>query len=209
MRFLRRNTSDNADATPEEEAPAVEEPTTKGYTAGKGRPTPKRRDAEPRKRGPVAPAPKTTREALRRNRGNKGERRAAARERRERMMAGDDQYLMPRDRGPLKAYVRDVVDTRRNLLGLFMPLAILVFVALLVPNFVIQQYATLLCLIMLVAMILEGIVNGRRITKLVRAKFPKEAVRGMSIGWYSFVRASQIRKLRVPKPRLRPGQPIP
>jgi hypothetical protein len=209
VRFLRRNSADNADDTIDEAESAVEEPGHKAYTAGKGRPTPKRRDAEARKRGPVAPAPKTTREAMRRGRGNKDERRAAARERRERMMAGDDKYLMPRDRGPVKAYVRDLVDSRRNLLGLFMPLAILVFVALLIPNFAIQQYATLLCLIMLVAMIFEGVVNGRRIAKLARVKFPKEVIKGASIGWYAFVRGSQIRKLRVPKPRVRPGDPIP
>ncbi|GAB3876303.1 hypothetical protein GCM10029964_022730 [Kibdelosporangium lantanae] len=62
---------------------------------------------------------------------------------------------------------------------------------------------------MLVAMMVEGVVNGRRIAKLVRIKFPKEAVRGASIGWYAFVRGSQIRKLRVPKPRVRPGDPLP
>jgi DUF3043 family protein len=209
VRFLRRNAADSTDSSVEEADTAVEDPGKKAYTAGKGRPTPKRRDAEARKRGPVAPAPKTTREAMRRGRGNKDERRAASRERRERMMAGDDKYLMPRDRGPVKAYIRDVIDSRRNLLGLFMPLAILVFVALLVPSPAIQQYATLLCLIMLVAMIFEGIVNGRRIAKLARARFPKEVIKGASVGWYAFVRGSQLRKLRVPKPRIRPGDPIP
>jgi hypothetical protein len=209
VRFLRRNSDDNTDAAIEEAEPAVDEPARKAFTAGKGKPTPKRREAEARRRGPVAPAPRSTREAMRRNRGNKDERRAAAKERRERMMAGDDKYLMPRDRGPVKAYIRDLVDSRRNLLGLFMPLAILVFVALLIPNFAIQQYATLLCLVMLVAMIFEGIVNGRRVTKLARAKFPKETIKGGSVGWYAFVRGSQIRKLRVPKPRVRPGDPLP
>ena len=209
MRFLRRNSADSTDSAVEDADTAGEEPGHKAYTAAKGRPTPKRRDAEARKRGPVAPAPKTTREAMRRGRGNKDERRANARERRERMMAGDDKFLMPRDKGPVKAYVRDVVDSRRNLLGLFMPLAILVFVALLVPSPAIQQYATLLCLIMLVAMIFEGIVNGRRVAKLAKARFPKEVIKGGSIGWYAFVRGSQLRKLRVPKPRIRPGDPIP
>jgi hypothetical protein len=33
-------------------------------------------------------------------------------------------------------------------------------------------------------------------------------VRGLSVGWYAFIRASQIRKLRVPKPRVRPGDKI-
>jgi hypothetical protein len=214
VRFLRRNSADKPDdAAVEETDVAVEtESAKKGYTAGKGAPTPKRRDAEARKRGPVAPAPTTTREAMRRARQSKpskDERRAANAERRERMMAGEDKYLMPRDRGPVKAYVRDVVDSRRNLLGLFMPLAIVVFVALLVPNPVLQNYATLLCLVMLVFMILEGFINGRRVARMARERFPKEIIKGASIGWYAFVRASQIRKLRVPKPRLKPGDAIP
>nr|WP_042189576.1 DUF3043 domain-containing protein [Kibdelosporangium sp. MJ126-NF4]CEL18767.1 CblZ, a non-orthologous displasment for Alpha-ribazole-5'-phosphate phosphatase [Kibdelosporangium sp. MJ126-NF4]CTQ96380.1 CblZ, a non-orthologous displasment for Alpha-ribazole-5'-phosphate phosphatase [Kibdelosporangium sp. MJ126-NF4] len=212
MRFLRRNSEKADTAAVEETDVDVEEPGNRAFTAGKGKPTPKRRDAEARRRGPVAPAPQTTREAMRRakqTRPSKDDRRAAAAERRARMMAGEDKYLMPRDRGPVKAYVRDLVDTRRNLLGLFMPLAILVFVALLLPNPIVQNYATLLCLAMLLMMIFEGIVNGRRVTKLARERFPKETIKGGSIGWYAFVRASQIRKLRVPKPRLRPGDTIP
>ena len=28
------------------------------------------------------------------------------------------------------------------------------------------------------------------------------------LGWYAFVRASQMRKMRAPKPRLGPGDPV-
>ncbi|HEY7596652.1 MAG TPA: DUF3043 domain-containing protein [Actinophytocola sp.] len=215
MRFLRRKEAESVAESESGEDAAVEDARSKAHTPGKGRPTPKRRDAEQRKRGPMAPPPRTTREAMRRARGNKDERKALAAKRREirvkqreRMMAGDDQYLMPRDRGPVKAYIRDLVDSRRNLLGLFMPLAILIFVALLVPDARVQSLTTLLCLAMLVVMILEGLLAGRRYTKLVRQRFPKEPVRGLSIGWYAFIRASQIRKLRVPKPRVSPGDKV-
>lgn len=187
----------------------------RGYTPSKGRATPKRKDAEGKRRGPVAPPPKTTREAMRRNReirkanpASKEDRRAAAKERQARMAAGDDRYLLPRDKGPVKAYVRDVVDSRRSVLGLFMPLAVLVFVALLVPAPAIQRYATLLTTLVLLAMVLEGFLTGRRIAKMARAKFPKETINGRSIGWYAFVRASQIRRLRMPKPRVQPGEAV-
>ncbi len=216
MRFLRRKEAESTDAaengTGEVELTEEEVARSKAHTPGKGRPTPKRREAEQRRRGPVAPPPRTTREAMKRARGNKEERKELAAKRREirakqreRMMAGDEKYLMPRDRGPVKAYIRDAVDARRNLLGLFMPLAILIFVALLVPDPRVQSFTTLLCLLMLVAMILEGVLMGRRITRRVRAKFPKEPVRGLSVGWYAFIRASQLRKLRVPKPRVTAG----
>jgi hypothetical protein len=219
VRFLRRSGTEEAGSTDAAaDVDTVEEAVDsrgRSYTAGKGRPTPKRREAESKRRGPVAPPPRTTREAMKRNKElrkrnpvSKEERRAAARERRERMNAGDDRYLLPRDRGPVKAYVRDLVDSRRHVLGLFMPLAILVFLALLVPYPAVQQYATLATTVMLLGMVLEGVLNGRRIAKQVRAKFPQEEIKGVSIGWYSFVRASQLRKLRVPKPRVRPGEAV-
>ncbi|HEV2780766.1 MAG TPA: DUF3043 domain-containing protein [Actinophytocola sp.] len=217
MRFLRRNTTtESTDAVDGSDAVAAElDAAPKGHTPGKGRPTPKRREAEARRRGPVPPPPRTTREAMRRARGSKEERKALAAKRREvrlanrqRMMSGDEKYLPARDRGPVKAYVRDLIDSRRNLLGLFMPLAILVFIAMLSPNRALQSYATMACLIMLLAMILEGVLNGRRFTRMARAKFPKENIRGLSLGWYAFIRASQIRRLRIPKPRVKPGDRV-
>jgi DUF3043 family protein len=218
VRFLRRKEAESTDAdndAGEVELTEEDAARSKAHTPGKGRPTPKRREAEQRRRGPVAPPPRTTREAMKRARGNKEERKELAAKRREirvkqreRMMAGDEKYLMPRDRGPVKAYIRDAVDSRRNLLGLFMPLAILIFVALLVPDPRVQSFTTLLCLLMLVAMIFEGILSGNRITRRVRQRFPKEPIRGLSVGWYAFIRASQIRKLRVPKPRVGPGDKI-
>jgi hypothetical protein len=216
VRFLRRNTTESTEADAELDGDGAESGTeVKGHTPAKGRPTPKRREAENRRRGPVPPPPRTTREAMRRARGNKEERKELAAKRREvraaqreRMMAGEDKYLPARDRGPVKAYVRDLVDSRRHLLGLFMPLAIIVFVALLAPNRALQSYATLICLVLLLAMILEGVLNGRRFARLSREKYPKEVVRPVSIGWYAFIRASQIRKLRIPKPRVKVGDKI-
>jgi hypothetical protein len=42
----------------------------------------------------------------------------------------------------------------------------------------------------------------------VRAKFPDARDRSLSLGWYSFVRASQIRKLRIPKPMVKVGDTV-
>jgi hypothetical protein len=218
VRFLRRSgttTEDSPEAGTAEGAPGIESHNNKGYTPAKGRATPKRREAEGKRRGPVAPPPRTMRESMKRNRelkksnpNYKAERRAEAQERQRRMAEGDERYLMPRDKGPVKAHVRDLVDSRRNLLGLFMPLALVVFLALLIPYPRIQQYATLLCTLLLLAMAVEGFISGRRITKQAREKFPKETINGRSIGWYAFVRASQIRKLRMPKPRVKPGDAL-
>jgi hypothetical protein len=88
------------------------------------------------------------------------------------MLAGDEKYLLPRDRGPVKAYVRDVVDARRNLLGLFMPLAVLVLASLFTPSVVVQRYASLLCMVMLLGMFAEGLVLSWLVITKVRRKFP-------------------------------------
>lgn len=218
MRFLRGK-NDPAAADPDQEpaadfAPApdgsgADGSTPRSRTPGKGRPTPSRREAEARKRGPAPPPPKNQREALRRMRGNKTERRQDAAKRRERMMAGDEKYLLPRDRGPVKAYVRDVVDSRRNIAGLFMPLALLVVLVILVPSPVVQQYVSLLSMAMLMMMLVEGVVLGRIVNRGVRARFPDAKTSPLGLGFYALTRATQLRRLRVPKPRVGYGQALP
>jgi hypothetical protein len=204
---LRTAQSPADEAMADDAAVVTQDQPTRSYTAPKGRPTPKRREAQ-RQRGPAAPPPRTQREAMRRAKGNKQQRRSEAAERRERMAAGDDRYLLPRDKGPVKAFVRDVVDSRRHLIGLFMPLAVLVLFAMIAPSPLIQRYAAPATLFILVIMVVEGVVLGRHVIKRVRQKFPDAADRSMSLGWYSFIRASQVRKLRVPKPRTKPGDTV-
>lgn len=204
MKFLRRNSAEQTatvDNDGDEQATRRE---AGDPTQPKGKPTPKRREAEGGKRGPVPPPPRTQREAFKRMRRNKPERRKAAAERRERMMAGDDRYLMQRDRGPVRAHVRDVVDSRRHLMGLFMPLVLIVFAVTLLRNPLLEQVATVFCLALLVTMVFEGIMLGRVINKQVRAKFPESGEKSLSLGWYAFIRAMQLRKLRVPRPRVTP-----
>lgn len=218
MKLLRRGNPDNPDDHESSESgSAASENASPPVSVGKGRPTPKRRDAEARKRGPVAPAPLTSKEARERRKANKGskedrktasnERRAAAAERRARMLAGDDKYLLPRDKGPVRAYVRDIVDSRRNLVGLFMPLAlVLIFALFLQPA--VQQYVTLAMFVMMLFMVGEGIYLGKMINNRIRSRFPETTDGGFKIGWYAFVRASQIRKMRAPKPRVSAGAAV-
>jgi hypothetical protein len=212
VRFLRRTTPSAVGTvgsdTPADGASESAQGADAGPVVGKGRPTPKRRDAERRRRGPAPPPPRTQREAVklaRANRPDKAERRRAAAERRERMESGDDRYLPPRDRGPVKAYVRDVVDSRRHVIGLFMPLAGVVFLSIVVPVREVQTYISIFAMAVMAAMIVEGVLLGRQITANARARFPNEEIKGFSTGWYAFTRASQPRKLRVPKPRVERG----
>lgn len=214
VNFLRRGSATGTETTsPADESDGGREVVTVGgaQTVGKGRPTPSRRQAEGKKRGPVAPAPKTQREAIKRAkalRGTKDDRKKASDDRRKRMMAGDDRVLLPRDRGPARAYARDLVDGRRNLMGLFMPLAVLIFVTVIVPIPAVQTLGSVVCLAMLVMMAVEGVTLGRYVVGRVRARFPQDEIKALSFGWYAFTRATQIRKLRMPAPRVARGTKV-
>ena len=101
--------------------------------------------------------------------------------------------------------VRDLVDSRPHLIGLFMPLALVVVASVLVPVPAVQQYMSLFSLAMLMTMVAEGVYLGLTVTRKARVKFPNEDINGLATGWYSFTRASQPRKLRMPKPRVQRG----
>jgi hypothetical protein len=188
-------------------------------TAPKGRPTPKRNSG---KRGPVAPAPMTAAEARKRRKEmgrpklsreerkvERVERRAAMAERREKMMAGEDAYLLPRDRGPVRRFVRDVVDARRNVLGLFMPSALgLIFVMLAVPSVQVQRLLSPAMLVLVLVMVIDGFLVGRKVNRLVDAKFPDNTESGWKLGFYAASRASQLRRMRAPRPQVNRGDKV-
>jgi hypothetical protein len=191
-----------------------------GTTAPKGRPTPKRTQAS-RRRGPVAPAPMTAAEARKRRkemrtklsreerRAEKEARRERMTQRREKMMAGEEAYLLPRDQGPVRRYVRDVVDARRNVLGLFMPSALgLIFVMLAVPSVQVQRLLSPAMLVLVVIMVIDGFVIGRRVNRLVDEKFPDNTETGWKLGFYAASRASQLRRMRAPRPQVNRGQKV-
>jgi hypothetical protein len=211
--------------TPQPEEPAsdglsvAEQEARARATAPKGRPTPKR--SQTRARGPVAPAPMTAAEARKRKKANRQSltkderkaekltRRAGQAERREKMMSGDDAYLLPRDKGPLRKFTRDVVDSRRNVLGLFMPAALaLVFVMLSLPSVQIQYYVQFVMLALVLIMVIDGVLIGRRVNKAVDAKFPDNTESGWKLGFYAASRASQLRRMRAPRPQVERGTKV-
>lgn len=188
------------------------------YTPGKGRPTPRRREAEGRRRGPVTPPPTTRAEARARKKELKSSmskedkkkdsaaRRAQRLEQRERMMAGDEKYLMARDRGDVRRYTRNLVDSRRNFAGLFMPFAIVLIIVMFVPA--IAVYSTFLLLAFVILMAIDGVILGRLVNKRVRERYPESTDGGFKLGWYSFTRAMQLRQMRAPKPQVSVGDEV-
>jgi Protein of unknown function (DUF3043) len=214
------DSNDGADSAASDAEPGRSTAVQGGTTAPKGRPTPKRSEAA-RRRGPVAPAPMTTAEARRRRkemgakltrderRAEKVARRADMSERREKMMAGEDAYLLPRDKGPVRRFVRDIVDSRRNVLGLFMPAALgLIFVMLGLPSLAAQGILSYAMLALVVIMVIDGFIVGRKANRLVDEKFPDNTESGWKLGFYAASRASQLRRMRAPRPQVNRGDKV-
>lgn len=195
--FRRRNQTAEPPPVAEPESPQK-----KGYTPGKGAPTPKRRDAEANRRRTMT-APKTRKEAARQMRErNARERKMAEQE----AAKGNDRYLPARDRGPAKTLTRDFVDSRRTISQYFMFLSIAIVLIATVPVPQVQMLIYYLWVAMMAVVIIEGFLTGRRAKQLVRERLPTESTRGIAM--YAAMRALMIRKLRMPKTRVNVGDPV-
>jgi hypothetical protein len=201
VRLLRRRSETPAEVDPAQPVAAD----AAARQAGKGRPTPRRREAQKRRTGPVAPPPKTRREAVRRAREQGNDRRADARQG---LRAGDERYLSARDRGPERRMVRDIVDSRRNAGVLFLLSAVVYFAGLLIPSVQIKAAITALWLTVLILLVVDSAVIGLRIRKLMRERYPDSNEPLGTLIFYGATRATMIRRWRMPKPAVEVGDAI-
>ncbi len=200
--MFRRKPADVAVEEPVDEEPA-EPVTPRSYTPKKGEATPKRVIAG---RRPVGAPPTDRREALRRSREKDRETRA---QQREGMMAGDQRYLMKRDKGADRALVRDIVDSRFSVGTYFIvALFLIVFGSSSVMPRSVQAGANFLLLFMVLAFAVDSVLLCRRVRKIVTERLPKENVQWRGLYWYAIMRTLSFRRLRMPKPRVKPGDTI-
>lgn len=178
-----------------EKAPEVTKP------GGKGRPTPKRSEAQKRNRQPIT-APKDRKEAYRAVRERQARDRAKAREG---MARGDDRYMVKRDRGPVRRLARDYVDSRRTIASYFMFVMLAVVMISLLPYVWARLLGFFAIPVMLGVVIIEGFVISRKVGRLASERFPDEDRAGA--GFYAAMRSMQMRRLRMPAPQVKPGRP--
>ena len=172
--------------------------------SGKGRPTPKRNEAQGRRPGPPPPPPTTRKEAYKRMRETQAVRRT---ETRQGAARGDDAYLPARDRGPVRKLVRDVVDARRNIGSFFLAIAGVALIGTIVPSLVVRNYASFLLFGFFLLMIVDSVILSRRIKKKVAERFPEQQkTRGLV--WYGISRSTMIRRWRFPKPDVALGADV-
>lgn len=195
MKFLSRNAP--------VEPVAVEQGTS--ATTGKGRPTPSRKEAEAQRKHTlkVSADPKAAKKEAKARAAQERQASRAA------LLAGDESALPARDAGPVKRFVRDFIDSRWAAAELFMPLALLVLVVGLLPwrswglvNA--QGYVSLLWLVLTLFILVDTTVLMARLRRELTKQWPSQAER-KGATFYALMRVLQIRRLRLPPPRLRRG----
>jgi hypothetical protein len=176
--------------------------------SGKGRPTPKRKQVEAARKQPLVP---TSRGSSRPGKGATKEQKQAARvaarsERvrsRQLMMSGDERYLPARDKGPVRRYVRDVVDSRWNVGELLLPVMLIVVLlswfgaALKSPGVTTAIFG--IVYLMIAVAIVDALFLTRRLKRGVSERFGPDAY-ARGTGMYAVMRAFQLRRTRIPRP---------
>jgi Protein of unknown function (DUF3043) len=207
MRVFRRRSAGATDSTAEDspgaqspDGPAEAKQPRSPAEAAKGRPTPKRSEAERHRRQPItgsrAPATPRTPEDKAKARSERGRKYEA-------MKKGESWALNPRDRGPAKALARDYIDSKRRISEYYMYILVLLLAAVFLRNKTEQQYISPLVLVLVVIIVIDAQVIRRSLRKLVGERLPGESTRGLTM--YAVMRALQIRRFRMPAPRVRPG----
>lgn len=169
-------------------------------TAKKGRPTPKRKDAQASaKISSLAPAStkaekKRAKDAARLARMNQ---RAA-------YMRGDESALPLRDRGPEKKFVRNFIDSRRSIGEYFLPVVGFVLLLSLIPISIFAVAGIVVMYSVLLFSVVDGFLLSRKIKAEVAERFPGKSTKGL--GLYGWLRSTQMRRMRAPKPQIKAGE---
>jgi hypothetical protein len=201
---MTRRSSTDTDAHPEPPEPVT--------LAGKGRPTPKRRDTTYR-RGPVT-APKTRKEAYARQKEQAKAAKVARRtpvqqmtvaQRRAALKAGDPSVMPRRDQGETRKLARNYVDSHRMVSNYLLWLFPIMLLTWLVRALSIVQIFVLAVFLLLLG---EWFLVGRRVRRMAIERFGSADAGAMSIGFYAGSRAYLPRRWRLPAPVVGRGDAI-
>ncbi|WGD36238.1 DUF3043 domain-containing protein [Lysinibacter sp. HNR] len=168
--------------------------------AGKGRPTPSRKDQQAARARPLVSNDR--KEAKRVSNARMTEERERVRAG---MAAGDERFLPARDKGPQRRWLRDYVDARTSIGEFMIPMMGIVLLMTFVPNPTIQLYSVLVIWGFLLLALLDVIFVGFRVKKKLATKFGEDKVQP-GFRWYTAMRILQLRVLRLPKPQVKRGK---
>lgn len=170
---------------------------------GKGRPTPTRKEAEAAAKA-RAKAPRDRKEASRRQREFRAE---ESRKIRQGMKSGDERYFLPRDKGPVRRFIRDYVDARFSIVEMVIPLMIIGLLLGYTGDSALVQASSMVLLATVLFVITDMLVLRFRLRRELARRFPDESLKGTT--YYALTRSMQMKFMRMPKARVKIGQPLP
>lgn len=124
----------------------------------------------------------------------------------EAMATGDERYLPTRDKGPIRRFCRDYVDSRRTITEYLLPFFVVLLLVMMIPTPATQMVTVYLWFLAIVLVPIDLFLLSRRVRKQLRERFPNQSHRGAMT--YTLMRSTQIRKLRMPKPQVKPGDTV-
>lgn len=188
-----RSKSQDASST----SPTVDKP------GGKGRPTPSRKEAEAAAKA-RAKVPRTRREQMLAQRNAKGE---SSKTVRAGMKAGDERYMMARDKGPVRRFIRDFVDSRFSFVELMVPLLIVTLILGYSGNTYLVGVGNTVLIGTVLLVFLDIFLMRFKLRRELARRFPDEPVKGTT--YYAIMRALQMKFMRMPKAQVKIGQTLP
>jgi hypothetical protein len=174
-----------------------------GQTGGKGRPTPSRKEAEAAARA-RAKVPRTRKEIAAAQRAQRSQ---SSSKMREAMKSGDDRYLPARDRGPVKRFIRDFVDSRFSFVELMIPVLLLTTVMAWSGSTAIASYGNALLFGMLLLIVTDMVRLRFKLNRELATRFPDTPTKGLT--YYAVMRSLQMKFMRLPKSQVKIGQRLP
>jgi hypothetical protein len=188
-------------AKPDKSAGAVDyELNTDSISAGKGHATPTRKEREAANLRPLVNSDRKA--AGKASRAKMAESRERARIG---MANGEEKYLVARDRGPQRRYIRDFIDARFSVGEIMIPIMFVVIILTFIQDDVFQVLAILGLWLFFILAVIDCLIVGFRINRKLAAKFGADQLqRGNR--WYAAMRALQLRMMRLPKPQVKRGQ---
>ena len=194
--MFRRSKTDTATAAP-----------TTLKEGGKGRPTPSRREAEALAKAKAKP-PRTRREMTAAQRTQAKTQTTDSRARaRQGMRNGEEKYLLPRDKGPVRRFIRDFVDARFSFIELIIPLLIITMILGYSGNPSLASFGNALLFGSILLVLVDMLMLRFRMRRQMAARFPDAPLKGTT--YYAVTRAMQMKFMRLPKPQVKIGQELP
>jgi Protein of unknown function (DUF3043) len=180
-----------------------ETPTTDDKVGGKGRPTPTRKEAEAAARA-RAKVPRTRKEQAAAQRAARGD---TSRKMRDAMKTGDERYLPSRDRGPVRRFIRDFVDSRFSFIELMIPLLIVSMILGYSGSSSMVQLGNTVLFTTLLVIVFDIVMLRFRLRRELARRFPDEPTKGTTL--YAAMRSLQMKFLRLPKAQVKIGEKLP